>query len=542
MPVQVIYNMLPRMAIAGAATALLWFAPPRIVVGQYPAWQPAQAATSGPAPMGPYAQATGRPPANSPNAGAVPAPPSQSRYDATYRGSANSAPSATTNGERYAPALPSLDATPAIRPAAEARYPESSGELGPRYTPDPRYAPNPQAEPSQRYPGDRASEPKQDFSPTTSPPAPGVRPRYFGPAKPQHDRVTVEDPPAPPPKPARFAVPTSAEATPVASAPPETPVSPGMRAVQRQAQEHVQRGIELGTRRAYFSSRAEFIQALRIVTQALDVEAGGSVHSQALADGLRALDEADDLNPRDGRLEADLNVTIAASVHRTPVVRMVDDPVPPVVARQMYYSYGQSQLGEAVRGSGVGSAALQGIGKLYAIMARERSPQLLDAEPKAMTLQQAALLADSSNAVAANELAVLLARYGRFEEARAWLQHSVSLAPQPETWHNLAVVHGQLGEAQFAEQAQRQLAAAQQAKRNGTAAPGTLSRQNAPDVRWVSPAELARMNQSEVPAAKPEAGRSPPPGTVGTPSNQQPSNTQPANETVRLPRPVAGNR
>ena len=65
-------------------------------------------------------------------------------------------------------------------------------------------------------------------------------------------------------------------------------------------------------------------------------------------------------------------------------------------------------------------------------------------------------LADPNNARAANELGVLLARDGRFEEARDWLRHSARLKSQPETWHNLAVVYGRLGQTEKSKQAERE--------------------------------------------------------------------------------------
>jgi uncharacterized protein HemY len=45
-----------------------------------------------------------------------------------------------------------------------------------------------------------------------------------------------------------------------------------------------------------------------------------------------------------------------------------------------------------------------------------------------------------------------LARFGKLQEARAALQHSVALNPLPETWQNLSVVHQRLGEAELAAQ------------------------------------------------------------------------------------------
>jgi hypothetical protein len=45
------------------------------------------------------------------------------------------------------------------------------------------------------------------------------------------------------------------------------------------------------------------------------------------------------------------------------------------------------------------------------------------------------------NYAAANELGVLLARYGQLDSAADILSHAAKVAPVPETWHNLARVY-----------------------------------------------------------------------------------------------------
>ena len=59
----------------------------------------------------------------------------------------------------------------------------------------------------------------------------------------------------------------------------------------READLHTRRGFELAGRGAYFSTRAEFIMALRLMAQALDAEYQTTIHSRALAAGLTALKE-----------------------------------------------------------------------------------------------------------------------------------------------------------------------------------------------------------------------------------------------------------
>ena len=46
----------------------------------------------------------------------------------------------------------------------------------------------------------------------------------------------------------------------------------------------------------------------------------------------------------------------------------------------------------------------------------------------------------------ANELGVILAHYGEFEASQRTLEHSLSITPSTECWHNLAVVREKMGE------------------------------------------------------------------------------------------------
>jgi tetratricopeptide (TPR) repeat protein len=240
----------------------------------------------------------------------------------------------------------------------------------------------------------------------------------------------------------------------------------------------VQRGIELASRRAFFSARTEFIGALRCLAQALDAEGRTDVHGEHLAAGLRALEEVDEFVAKGGVLEAELNVPMIAGAHRTPVVRMNLEPTSPLAAQQMYLTYAQEMLSECIRGEPSGSQALSAMGKLYAAMEAERTPGVALAYGKALVLQQAALLADSQNAAAANELGVLLAKRGRHSEAKAWLQHSAALLPDAAAYHNLAVVCDALGDAQSADQARRQRQMLARGERFGP---------RVPDVRIVEP-------------------------------------------------------
>jgi hypothetical protein len=140
-------------------------------------------------------------------------------------------------------------------------------------------------------------------------------------------------------------------------------------------------------------------------------------------------------------------------------------------------------LAQAGGGQQAASAALFGLGKVYLALSKESADARRLGGPKAMTLHQAALLVDAKNYLAANELGVLLARYGQLADARRVLLVSLSASRQREAWHNLAVVHERLGETDLARRAryEEQLLAEGQ-----KTAPGGSTL-----VRWVSPTEFA---------------------------------------------------
>ena len=274
-----------------------------------------------------------------------------------------------------------------------------------------------------------------------------------------------------PPVPAPRNAPPAAATAP-ALLPPLAPRSSEIEAVARQAERQVRRGYDLAARGAIYSARSQFIQALRTIAQALDAQAGGRRHGDALAAGLAALEEAEDFVPRGSNVEADLDVGLLVRGHRTPAMkRAAGGELTSLAAQQKYYSFAQEQLSLAAGHEEAGSMALFGLGKAYGTLAADTSPQTIAPEAKAMVFHQAALAVDAGNYLAANELAVFEARYGRFESARALLQHCVTLAPQAAIWKNLARVHRQLGETQLAAAAEERAAEAQRREAALAAAP-----------------------------------------------------------------------
>lgn len=283
--------------------------------------------------------------------------------------------------------------------------------------------------------------------------------------------------------------PNAATLLPTAAAPP--PRSPQMNVVALEAARHVRTGFGLAERGAYFAARSEFVQSLRLLSQALDVQNRTARHSQSLAAGMRALDEAEDFAPRGSRLEADLDLPMLIAGHRTPVLKEANvKELSPLIAQQRYYSYAQEQLGIAAAGEPAGSMALHGLGKFHGVIASQPAPSIFAAEPKALVYQQAALLTDSRNYLAANELAVLLAKNGYLQSARTLLQRSVAGSPQPTAWHNLSVVHRYLGEKQLSALAEQESAAA--AERLASKNNGATSQQ----IRWVDPQTFAASSRT----------------------------------------------
>lgn len=281
--------------------------------------------------------------------------------------------------------------------------------------------------------------------------------------------------------------PTSVE-KPTAVAPDVFPYTPATSHLTSQLLPAVQRGYALAQRGALFAAQTEFVQVLRRVAQANDAASGTDEHSRALAAGLRALDEADDFVPAGIQLEADLDVRIVASSHRTPVLRDEPATAMPHQAVALYHRYAEQQLACCVAREQAGSMALHGLGNIYARLA-ERGDDDVQLARNAITMYSAALAARPDNHLAANELGVLLCRAGRPAEATRLFERTIDRAPNATAYHNLAVAQqklGMAGQAAANEQEALRLAAWERAT-------GAVSRRLG--VEWVSPAEMARVAQ-----------------------------------------------
>ncbi|HEX4131491.1 MAG TPA: hypothetical protein VHZ24_15740 [Pirellulales bacterium] len=234
----------------------------------------------------------------------------------------------------------------------------------------------------------------------------------------------------------------------------ESVVRPLEPQIALQVEQAVRHGMELAQRGAYFSSRAEFLHALRTVTQALDAADNTQVRSQALANAMCALDECEQFVPRGTQLDANVNVVAIARTHRTPCLKdQLNTKISAAVARGRYADYAATQLAVAAGGNAMAADALYGLGKVHVFVGQQQSRLTVGSETKALAFYRASLLTVPTHAMSANDFGVLMAKAGRYEEARELLAISSSAAAHPAVMHNLAYVLTQLGDVQGAERA-----------------------------------------------------------------------------------------
>jgi hypothetical protein len=259
--------------------------------------------------------------------------------------------------------------------------------------------------------------------------------------------------------------------------------------VAERAQAKIRHGYQLAQRGANFAARSEFIQVLRMIAEAKDQKHGSARRTIALANGLRALEEAADFVPHGPELDADVNVAVIVSSHRTPVGRTLEaEGLMPQQLADLYFAYAQIELGASVVGEPAGSMALHALGKLYSQLGRVESEKYPQADRCAFALQHAALLARDDNHLAAHELGVLLAESGHFVESEYLLSQVAAKQPHPVVFRNLARVQRKLGREQVADgsEQQAQFLASRQTAQSG-------------NVVWVSPQVLAQTGDALAP-------------------------------------------
>lgn len=282
--------------------------------------------------------------------------------------------------------------------------------------------------------------------------------------------------------------------------------------IAQQVAQHVQYGQDLAARGASHSARSEYMRALDVVAHALDAQENSERHREALRQALTALEEADDLTPHVEQGSAGWRRSVEK--HTTPILKAPGtQDIHPFMAMQKYCAYAGQRLVVALGNEPSASKALYGMARLELQMDSPTTKQATLAGPRAIVLHQAALSVDSNNFESANELGVLFARYGQYEQARAALLHSIRISPQPVTWQNLASVSELLGDRETAHAAKHQ----QQwlAQRLMQLHPNTTGA-NAPlDVTMVDPITFANLPTGEH-ALGPATPRTPTNGTAQT--------------------------
>jgi len=297
---------------------------------------------------------------------------------------------------------------------------------------------------------------------------------------------------APPPQTLPPAVPPrtllAPRATSLKAAEPLRERSSQLERIAQQADEQTRHGLDLAGRGAYFAARSEFLGALRLIAEGLDTEEKTDAHRHALAAALTAMKEAEDFLPRGSRSEAELDLPGIIASHTTPVLKTCASNVTSLTALNGYFTFAQQQFAVAAGREVAGSMALHSLGKLHTALARKKISLATAAEPKAMVYFQAALLVYPKNFLSANDLGVLLAQCGDYNDARTMLEYGFALCPQSATCHNLAVVYGQLGQVAMADRANRSAATLEQAEAaRRKMACGTANN----SVLWVDPRTFA---------------------------------------------------
>jgi tetratricopeptide (TPR) repeat protein len=284
----------------------------------------------------------------------------------------------------------------------------------------------------------------------------------------------------------------------LADASPTATGSPTGAIVTERAQAKIRRGYALAHRGANYAARNEFLAVLHMIAEAKDQKHGARRRTIALANGLRALEEAEDFAPRGAEFDVNVKLAVIVSSHqttiaKTPAAADLQQAAGELMPRQLadlYFRYAQFQLAGAVAGEPAGSMALHALGKLYSQLARTEPEANPQADRRAFTLQQAALLARDDNHLAAHELGVLLAETGHFVEAEHLLHQVAAREPHPVVFRNLARVQRKLGHEQFA------LANERHAQAIATGAPP-----NNNGIIWVPPAALAQTGDGAPSAA-----------------------------------------
>jgi len=225
----------------------------------------------------------------------------------------------------------------------------------------------------------------------------------------------------------------------------------------QKAVHNIEYGKSLSRRGASYAARQEFYSSLRILAQSHDKQVGGTAYTQALRNGIVAIKEAEDFVVTDTEAQIGLRVPHVVETHSTKIISSQSaEGMTAIEAAQRYFAYASHQLSRCGGQNVVAAEALYCLGKLHSVQAKSSTISSKLDLAKSMIYHQAAISADGSNFRSLNELGVLYASNGRFEESKHMLKKSLRIRALPQAWQNLAVIHQRMGETQLAELANRE--------------------------------------------------------------------------------------
>jgi tetratricopeptide (TPR) repeat protein len=299
---------------------------------------------------------------------------------------------------------------------------------------------------------------------------------------------------------------------PVEPTPPTPSSSLSLELVSQSCQAHVQRGVDLAKRGAIYSAQNEFTRALALVGRSLDELHPGAQHHQAIVEALLALEEVDDFASGQSSLKPHRDLVDIISSHRTVALKQADlSKLTIAGATRAYCSFAQAKLEQGCGRFPAASQALYGLARVEISLAREGNSGIRLGQPKAMALYETCVRIDPTNHRAANELGVLLIRYGQPGVAIPFLERSVRTVPSVEGWHNLAVAQKAVGNLSLAQQAMVHRDAMKQQEGHATS---TIKPGGGVEVRWVDSATFAANSPLDTtPPTSPSRG---PDGQVAT--------------------------
>jgi len=246
----------------------------------------------------------------------------------------------------------------------------------------------------------------------------------------------------------------------------------------QKAVHNIEYGKSLSRRGAAYAARQEFYSSLRILAQSHDKQAGGTAYTQALRNGIVAIKEAQDFIVTDTESQIGLRVPSVIETHSTKIISdELAKGMTAIEAAQRYFAYASHQLSRCGGHNVVAAEALYCLGKLHSVQANSGNDSSKLDMAKSMIYHQAAVASDPTNYRSLNELGVLYANSGRFDESKQMLKKSLRIKQLPQAWQNLSVIHQRMGEVQLAQLANREF------EMVSTQAPTS-------DIRWTPTAEF----------------------------------------------------